>query len=566
MSTSANSKPINKIIITIGCLIILFIPIYIAVAYYNTAKNAPPSASNVTALVITDPAETEFSLMADDAESKKEIAWFLDVNDRAEKLTSVPDQLKNGAESGSGLFVFDFEYMIYDRTREYTYYFTANPEQAYFIDSNGDAYHIAGDDARDFLATKYARSLYPKTTKFPVLTVANSSVIPVEADWQYQIYGSDTMKSLEDVPTGVKPEEIFKMNGAFAISFDNEPDNLVVTIEHEGKQVHSGALKDVTNVKADIEGKVIDVKLEAKWYKTSDTPCEGSAVYKFKAKILLPAAFYLGDTAIDPGEFVVISAKNIEDPEAISFTSDPDIGYTPRFFMDGEYARALVPVSYNAIDTKNGAKTVKFTCTYGEVSQEMTLDINQYTFKNFTQDVGTAIVNATRTQRTLNAFDVAMQPVIEDTSSTPLWSDEYAMPLDGGQVRIGYGRHVTIANTTTTYRHTGVDLIPSGSKSAKAVTDGVVVYTGYLDYTGYLVVVDHGLGLKSWYAHLASYSVKAGDKVKAGDTLGVIGMYGFTETTKLHFGMSVFDVPVSPYPFIYEDDATGEIPGIKMSR
>jgi len=566
MPTSANSKPANKIIIAIGCLLILFIPMYIALAYYNTAKNAPPTASNVTELIIKDPSETVFSLRADDENNKKDIEWFIGVNDRAEKLESIPEQLKDNSQSTANVFEFDFEYKIYDRSREYTYYFTSVPEQAFFVDSSGNAYHIKEEDAKEFLATRYARSLYPKTTKFPVLSVSGDSVIPVDALWEYQIYGSNEMKQLEDVPTGTKPTDIFKMNGKFAMSFDTAPDNLVITIDYEGKQVYSGNLENINNMQSEIEGKVIDVTVNAKWYESETTPCRGSATYKFKAKILLPAIFFLGDTAIDPGEFVVISAKNIDDPSAITFKSEPDIGYTPKFFMDGEYARALVPVSYDVIDTKNGAQSITFTCSYGEVSQPMTLDINQYTYKSFTQEVGTAIVNATRTQRTLNAFNTAMAPVIEDTSSTPLWSDEYAFPLDGGQVRIGYGRYVTIANTTTKYRHTGVDLIPQGSKSAKAVTDGVVVYTGYLDYTGYLVVVDHGLGLKSWYAHLASYTVKAGDKVKAGDTLGTIGMYGFTETTKLHFSMSVFDVPVSPYPFIYEDDETGEIPGIKMQK
>ena len=75
---------------------------------------------------------------------------------------------------------------------------------------------------------------------------------------------------------------------------------------------------------------------------------------------LSPAEFaYLlrcdGQTEIEPGDFVVITAKNVDDPAAITFASEPDIGFTPTFFTDGDYVRALVP-----IDCAYTEKSVKF--------------------------------------------------------------------------------------------------------------------------------------------------------------------------------------------------------------
>jgi len=557
MPTNANTKLPGKIIMAIGCLIALFIPLYIAIAYYNVAKDAPPTISNVTQLIITDKDGTKYDLKNADGDEANDIKWFIGINGRAKKQESI------SKEQLAKMTLFKAEYRIFDRSQTYKYYFCDNIEQAYYVDDDGTAYRITEEDAVNFLNSRYARCMY-ETSEFPIMTVSGKTVLPANAKWTYRTYGGGE-NEVEDITKGDMSDELFKMNGKFALSFNKEPETVDVIIISEGKQLYNGPYSDVGNVS--IEGKTVDVTVSAQWYQTAEDPCEGSASYHFKAKVLLPAKFYLGTTVVDPGQFVSISAKNIEDPAEITFKSEPDIGYTPTFFLDGEYARALVPISYDAIDTKSGAVTIKFTCGYGETTQDMYLDVNKYSFGSSTLNVGTATTSATRNTRTITAFETAMAPVIAQTASKPLWKDNFEFPLEGGQIRIGFGRYVTIANTTTTYRHQGMDLLPSGSKSARSMMDGVVAYTGYFDYTGYIVVVDHGLGLKSWYAHLSEPNgeLKVGDKVAAGDILGTVGKFGFTETTKLHAGLSVYDVPVSPYQILYENDDTGEIPGIPIT-
>ena len=76
---------------------------------------------------------------------------------------------------------------------------------------------------------------------------------------------------------------------------------------------------------------------------------------------------------------------------------------------------------------------------------------------------------------------------------------------------------------------------------------GRVVYVGSCDVLGQFVVVDHGLGLKSWYAHLGSASVKVGDTVETGGILGLTGDSGLTPTGRVHVGFTVGEIPVTPY-------------------
>ena len=74
-----------------------------------------------------------------------------------------------------------------------------------------------------------------------------------------------------------------------------------------------------------------------------------------------------------------------------------------------------------------------------------------------------------------------------------------------------------------------------------------MVYADFLDYSGYTVCIDHGYGLKTWYAHLNGVSVKKGDVVAKGDVIGVAGDTGFTDTVGFHVGMTIFDTPICTY-------------------
>ena len=362
--------------------------------------------------------------------------------------------------------------------------------------------------------------------------------MPVSGEWVYKTYSGDYV-ALDDIKQAPKTEDVYQMKGAFALSFDNEPDLLNVTVSDESGVVYEGYYDNIAN--ASLEGRTVDVVVEAKWYESETESCYGSAVYEFKAKVLVPAVFYLGETAIEPGEFVVISAKNVEDPSAITFASEPDIGFTPTFFMDGRYARALVPVP---MEYEGGDITI--TCKYGEASQEMTLEIIPKTFRSSTLEIGASIVSQTRTETTIKTFNETMAPIVEKTESTHLW-DGLFLEAVNSDVTVGFGIKRTISATGEVYRHQGVDYVATAGKEVMATNNGKVVYVGYLDLPGYMVVIDHGLGLKSWYCHLGSTAVAVGDTVAKGDVVGYAGSTGFTVNPFPHIGMSVYDVPVCPY-------------------
>jgi murein DD-endopeptidase MepM/ murein hydrolase activator NlpD len=85
--------------------------------------------------------------------------------------------------------------------------------------------------------------------------------------------------------------------------------------------------------------------------------------------------------------------------------------------------------------------------------------------------------------------------------------------------------------------HSGRDYPVSEGAAVKAVADGTVVLTADHFFTGNAVYIDHGDGLVSMLFHLHSISVKTGDHVKRGQTLGKVGATGRATGPHLHLGL-----------------------------
>ena len=94
--------------------------------------------------------------------------------------------------------------------------------------------------------------------------------------------------------------------------------------------------------------------------------------------------------------------------------------------------------------------------------------------------------------------------------------------------------------------HFGYDLAAVQQGPAPAANSGVVVFTGPLSIYGNVVVLDHGLGLQTLYAHLSSIAVKEGERVAKGQELGRTGSTGLALGDHLHYEVLINGVSVTP--------------------
>ncbi len=122
---------------------------------------------------------------------------------------------------------------------------------------------------------------------------------------------------------------------------------------------------------------------------------------------------------------------------------------------------------------------------------------------------------------------------------------EFISPVDKLEISTPYGA-LRIINEKKRSVHWGVDFKAPTGTPVKASLSGKVVLADNLFYTGETVIIDHGLGLYTLYAHLSEIFVKEGDYIKGGEIIGLVGSTGRSTGPHLHFGMYILGHRVDP--------------------
>ena len=98
--------------------------------------------------------------------------------------------------------------------------------------------------------------------------------------------------------------------------------------------------------------------------------------------------------------------------------------------------------------------------------------------------------------------------------------------------------------------HTGVDLSAPMGTPVRVAADGIVLHAEWFGSYGKAVVVDHGNGVQTLYAHLSRFEVIAGQEIRRGDIVGRSGATGRVTSPHLHYEVRMRGTPVNPYPFL----------------
>lgn len=134
------------------------------------------------------------------------------------------------------------------------------------------------------------------------------------------------------------------------------------------------------------------------------------------------------------------------------------------------------------------------------------------------------------------------------TASVPLWTEEF-LQLTNSQVESSFAdfrSYFYRGKKVDEQTHLGFDLASLAQALVECSNDGVVIFADYLGIYGNTVVVDHGLGLQSLYAHLSRFDVEVGDEVRKGQSLGRTGQTGLAGGDHLHFTMVLHGTQVNP--------------------
>ena len=532
----------KKILMIVICAVILILPSVVAIISYTHAQNNPVTRGAVSQMRIEDPDGKTYEFFKTDKDSGAMFDCFFNMN---ESSYPVPALLS----AASAYELFTATYSSYNKTSEFIYFFTKEPTNAFYRDDEGNYFRISEEAASAFLSTEYANCLFPSAAQ-PVMSVGEStpSVLPQIQLWKFlgynDTYFDSAVQTSQEVP-------LCDVSGGLQLNFDVEPDHVFVTMKDAtGNTVHEDTASKI-DPSLFADNAVYDVTVIAKWYEAEDRSNYGEATYRFKANVLSPAVFYLNTTETEYGNFVVISAKNIVDVSQIRFESEPAIYFEPVFFEYGNYYHALVPFSMGCEELNDGASEYKFRLSYGAVDQLLQLNVSRRKVSKVYQKTSLTKINTYRNATTLAAFDEAMSEPFSGRVNDIYWlkNNMLTVPVFGRDVKVGYGLQIILENSKESYRHEGVNYKVSANDAVLACLPGKVVYVGETTLSGQTIVIDHGAGLKSLYAHMSSTAATVGDIVEQGQIIGIVGNTGFCDGRTLHFGLYVFDVPVRYYEY-----------------
>lgn len=143
------------------------------------------------------------------------------------------------------------------------------------------------------------------------------------------------------------------------------------------------------------------------------------------------------------------------------------------------------------------------------------------------------------------AAEMLPEPADAESAAEPTW----IRPVRGAVRSSPFGVRVHPISHRKKL-HAGVDFAARRGARVNAARDGVVIVARWRGGYGRLVVIDHGDGMTSRYAHLGRLAVKKGQWVRAGQKIGTVGSSGAATGPHLHFEIREHRSPIDPVDFL----------------
>lgn len=121
-----------------------------------------------------------------------------------------------------------------------------------------------------------------------------------------------------------------------------------------------------------------------------------------------------------------------------------------------------------------------------------------------------------------------------------------------GPITSSFGEREDPLNVGEGEFHTGVDISAGFGTPVRAAADGEVQAAGMERGYGREVILNHGNGIETLYAHLSGFTVTPGQQVSIGQVIGYVGLSGRTTGPNLHYEVRIRNTPVNPHKYMRE--------------
>jgi murein DD-endopeptidase MepM/ murein hydrolase activator NlpD len=147
------------------------------------------------------------------------------------------------------------------------------------------------------------------------------------------------------------------------------------------------------------------------------------------------------------------------------------------------------------------------------------------------------------TSQSLSKEAKIIREVLANRRENQLWKGKFIKPIEG-RISSPFGIYRVYNDGTSSRPHRGVDIANLEGTPVRSPNSGKVVLSRHFDFHGNTLIIEHGQGVYSLINHMKRRFVQKGDRVKKGETLGLVGETGLATGPHVHWGLSVLDIRV----------------------
>ncbi len=247
-----------------------------------------------------------------------------------------------------------------------------------------------------------------------------------------------------------------------------------------------------------------------------------------------------------PGEAFLVkvsSDKKLKDVKGKVF------GGNLTFYMEGNNTNVSYGIGGISLETRPGRYPLELNVTYNDGSNEniiLSLNIKEKAFdlQELTLNKSYVNLSASNLERVTKEKD-ELTNIFNNVTTEKLFSSSFGMPLTKNITSTIFGLRRLI-NGEKRKPHTGLDLKGAEGTPVHSSNKGRIALAKDLFFTGKTIIVDHGLGIYSLYAHLSKTFVEKGRLVEKGELVGHIGSTGRVTGPHLHWTVKIGKTSVDP--------------------
>lgn len=212
-----------------------------------------------------------------------------------------------------------------------------------------------------------------------------------------------------------------------------------------------------------------------------------------------------------------------------------DDGYVAAFSFGFDESPGFHTIETQVVDPLSGA----------ELSQTDMIEVIEFTYQRESLAISIPLLPLLEEDVNLNE-DERLKEIyaIQPAQAGLDWP--FVQPLPGTRIQARFGNERSYNAGVWRSNHDGVDFQSTFGDPVFAAASGIVIAADMFDIRGNLIIIDHGNGIQSGYAHLREINVSVGDYVRQGQLIGQVGSTGRSEGPHLHFMIIVNGNVVDP--------------------